>query len=206
MAGNECGSGSLRVHENDRILRKDSCKMKEQLKSALASIAAGDFRAIENVAEQIKCLPRRADGLFDTSALDEQVFAAAGLVYPVYAAYETECNKKEGYPDLIVQMRTLNECFDGTDCFFTTAYYLDALIHTTLNVSPQLYEYYSELVDMFKARVNETIAKYYANGNFGANAVGDQQDIEAGEQMIRDAIRLAGENFVLLAEKYVVYM
>ncbi len=179
--------------------------MKEQLQNALKDIAAGDFQATESIVEQVKKLPRRADGLFDTSAVDDKLFVAAGLVYPVYAAYETECNKKEGYPDLIAQMRTLDGCFDEVECFFATAYYLDALVHTIENVSPQLYEYYSELVDMFKERVKETIAQYYQDGRFGANVSGEQQDIQAAERMIRGAIRLAGEKHVLLAEKYVAY-
>ena len=182
--------------------------MKEQLKKALCSIAAGDVQAIAEVAEQIKALPRTEEGLFDTGVVDEKLFRAARLVYPVYAAYETDCNKKEGYPDLIVQMRKLDEIFEGKDCFLGTACYLDTLIHTIENVSPQLYEYYRELVDVFKARVNETIGKYYRDGKFvgdSCNAVNAEDCVEA-EQMIRDAIRLAGEKYVLLAEKYEEYV
>ena len=182
--------------------------MKEQLKKALCSIATDDVQAIVEVAEQIKALPRTEEGLFDTSVVDKKLFCAARLVYPVYAAYETECNKKEGYPDLIVQMRTLNQIFDGKDCFYATACYLDTLIHTIENVSPQLYEYYSEIVDMFKARVKEAITKYYCDGKFAGESckVVDADECCKAEQMIRDAIRLAGERHVLLAEKYEEYV
>lgn len=193
--------------------------MKEQLKKALADIASGDVQAVSEVAEQIKALPRTEDGLFDTSSVDDKLFRAAGMVYPVYAAYETECNKKEGYPDLIVQMRTLNQKFDRVDCFFATACYLDALIHTIENVSPQLYEYYSELADMFKVRVNEAIRKYYDDGAFGikggtvneqvsdvCSMSQDEADTKWADKMIRDSIRLAGEKYVLLAEKYEAYI
>lgn len=197
--------------------------MKEKLNAALVSIASGDVQAVCDVAEQIKALSRTEDGLFDTSTVDDKLFRAAGLVYPVYAAYETECNKKEGYPDLIAQMRTLNQKFENTDCFFATACYLDALIHIIENVSPQLYEYYSELVDMFKVRVNEAIYKYYRNGRFSpeSQVCDEQGDIQSAksdgmpqgsaniawaDQMIRDAIRLAGEKYVLLAEKYEAYI
>ena len=51
--------------------------------------------------EQIKQLSRRADGLFDLSSVDENLFRAAGRVFPVYAAYETNQNGKAGYPDLL---------------------------------------------------------------------------------------------------------
>lgn len=187
--------------------------MKEQLEKALVSIDAGDVEAVTEIAEQIKALPRTEDGLFDTSALDEKLFRAARLVYPVYAAYETECNKKEGYPDLIVQMRKLDERFGETDCFFATACYLDTLIHTIENVSPQLYEYYNELVEMFKVRVKQAIEKYFADGHFAPGAADiacemGQKDADNtwAEQMIQSAIRLAGEKYVLLAEKYEAYL
>ena len=171
--------------------------MKEQLKDALASIASGDVQAIAEIAEQIKALPRTAAGLFDMRIVDVRLFRAAMLVYPVYAAYETECNKKEGYPDLIVQMRKLDEIFGGKDCFFATACYLNTLIHTIENVSPQLYEYYSELVDMFKVRVNEAIGKYYQDGKFAGVSchVVNAQDCAEADRMIRDAIRLAGSMY-----------
>jgi len=188
--------------------------MRERLEKALVSISTGDVQAVEEVVEQIKALPRTEDGLFDTSAMDDKLFRAARLVYPVYAAYETECNKKEGYPDLIVQMRELDEKFGEADCFFATACYLDTLIHTIENVSPQLYEYYSELVEMFKTRVKEAIEKYFADGQFASRGAEDiacemdrnEADSAWAEQMIRDAIRLAGEKYVLLAEKYEEYV
>lgn len=168
--------------------------MKEQLRAALEGASKGDTEAVIAAAEQIRKLPRREDGLFDTGAVDSDLFEAARWVYPVYAAYETECNKKEGYPDLLNQMRILDREYEKNGNREQTGSYLSALIHTVENVSPQLYEYYRELADTFKKRVKEAISKQYHDGGFGN-----------GDALIRESIRRAGEAHVLLIEKYQEY-
>lgn len=62
--------------------------------------------------QEIKALPRTEEGIFDLVAVQQSaglgnIYQAADLVYPVYAAYETTENKKEGYPDIMAQMRVL---------------------------------------------------------------------------------------------------
>ena len=153
-------------------------------------------------AEQIKSLPRTEEGLFDTGSVDEDCFEAARWVYPVYAYYETEYHKKENYPDLLKQMETLNEKQKEAASIETSARFLDTLIHTIDNVTPQLYEYYIELVNLFKTAVKEVIADYYRNGRFTDGSTGEKE----AEKLIRGAIARAGETYVLLAEKYEDYM
>ena len=56
--------------------------------------------------QEIKALPRTEEGIFDLAAVQQSaglgnIYQAADLVYPVYAAYETTENKKEGYPDIL---------------------------------------------------------------------------------------------------------
>ncbi len=176
--------------------------MKEQLKVALEGIAGDNGDAAVAAAEQIKNLPRTVEGLFDTGCVDADCFEAARWVYPVYAYYETEYNKKENYPDLLKQMEALDAKQKEAASMETTALFLDALIHTIDNVTPQLYEYYIELADLFKAAVKEVIADYYRDGRF---ADGSANEAEA-EKLIRSAIAHAGETYVLLAEKYEAYM
>lgn len=62
--------------------------------------------------QEIKALPRTEEGIFDLEAVQQSaglgnIYQAADLIYPVYAAYETNENKKEGYPDIMAQMRVL---------------------------------------------------------------------------------------------------
>lgn len=176
--------------------------MKEQLIAALESIAKGNGESATAAAEQIKGLSRTADGLFDTSSVDGDCFEAARWVYPVYAYYETEYNKKEGYPDLVKQMEILNEKRKKEASMKMAALFLDALIHTIDNVTPQLYEYYIELADMFKAAVKEVVTDYYKDGSFSDGST----DAAESEKLIRGAVTRAGETYVLLAEKYQDYM
>lgn len=172
--------------------------MKEQLTAALLHIAQGDIASVSVQVQTIKELPRTKDDLFDTAVVDADLYQAARYVYPVYAAYETECNKKEGYPDLLNQMRALDRKRRENDTLENTAAFLDALICTIDNVSPQLYEYYRELVDLFKENVNHAIRTYFVNDSFGP--AGAEADT-----LIRRAIAHAGETYVLLAEKYEAY-
>ncbi len=177
--------------------------MKERLKAAMQSIAEGESSSIVMTAEQLKELPRTAEGLFDTSVVDSDFYEAARWVYPVYAAYETECNKKEGYPDLLHQMRLIDRKYgEESGNLPDTARYLDLLIHTIDNVTPQLYEYYRELADIFKARLREAIRTYYHDGRFAGRDGSVQEEAEC---MIRSAVRRACENYVLLGEKYQEY-
>ena len=172
--------------------------MKQQLTVALQRIAQGDVASVAAEAEAIKKLPRTAEGVFDTASVDADPYQAARWVYPVYAAYETECNKKEGYPDLLAHMRTLDKKRRENDTLENTAAFLDALICTIDNVSPQLYEYYRELVDLFKENVQNAIRLYFAEGSFGPAG-------SESSTLIRKSIARAGETYVLLAEKYEAY-
>lgn len=172
--------------------------MKKQLMKAMQSIAQGDVASVAPESEMIKQLPRTAEGLFDTAAVDADPYRAAGFVYPIYAAYETECNKKEGYPDLLDQLRTLDKKHRENNTLENTADFLWALYLTIDHMSPQIYEYYRELVDIFKENVKTAIDLYFADGSFGPKGA-------KTDRQIRDVIFYAGEKYVLLAEKYKDY-
>lgn len=176
--------------------------MKEQLKCALAAVAQGDLKTLTEAAELVKQLPRTEEGLFDMTAVDSDCFEAAKWVYPVYAAFETECNKEAGYPDLLAQMRTLREKQKAAASVTVTAQFLTMLMTTIENVTPQLYEYYRELVDMFREEVKETITACYEEDAFG----GAEGKASGADAQIRGAIARAGEKNVLLAEKYQRYV
>lgn len=137
-------------------------------------------------AEQIKQLPRREDGLFELRSVDENLFQGAGQVFPVYAAYETDCNGKEGYPDLLAQMRILREELKKDSTLENSTLFLDGLLRTIENVSFQLYEYYRELADMFKEVLKETMTQW---------------DREA-ETQLQGIVARAGELCLLSEEKY----
>lgn len=170
--------------------------MKNQLLSALNNIQSGNVEATAEVVSTIKSLPRTADNLFDLSSIDTNFYKAGALVYPVYTAYETTCNKKEGYPDIIVQFRVINKMLKDDYTFANVANYLNMLITTIEYMSPEIYEYYRELINMFKENVKEVIEKFFVNNSFEA-----MKDAES-ETVLRAAVAAACKKDVLLAEKY----
>ncbi|MDE6015778.1 MAG: hypothetical protein K2H41_08805 [Acetatifactor sp.] len=168
-------------------------ELKEKLQKALQAVENGDAAAAGEAVSELKALPRTAEGVFDLKAVDEDVWKAAGLVYPVYVAYETVCNKKEGYPDLIAQMRAWDGMLKKDYTFANAAKAADMWIHTIQRMSPEIYEYYRELMDIFKANVRETLAKFY-----DTDAVRDAADAE----LFKAAVLQACASDILLAEKY----
>lgn len=147
-------------------------------------------------AEEIKALPRTSEGIFDLSGLGEDAYTTAAVVYPIYAAHETEVNKKEGYPDIMAQMRVWNQKVNGDFTFEKASAYVTMLIFTIKKISPEIYENYRELVDMFRAAVKRALAEYYtADGGFSGV---DQADADSFCSAVREACGLD----LLLTEKY----
>lgn len=169
-------------------------ELKDKLQAALQAVESGNAQGAEEAVTALKALPRTAEQVFDLSGVDQDVWEAARLAYPVYVAYETSCNKKEGYPDLIAQMRAWNGILQKDYSFENAAKAADMWIHTIQYMSPEIYEYYRELLDIFKGNVRETLDKFY-----GENS-GDKSGEAA--KLFRAAVLQACEADILLAEKY----
>lgn len=169
--------------------------LKEQLQTAYEAVKEGDVAAAGEAVKELKALPRTAEGVFDLSSVDADVWQAAGLAYPVYVAYETTCNKKEGYPDLIAQMRAWNGKLAADYTFANASKAADMWINTIDLMSPEIYEYYRELVDIFKENVRKTLDLFY-----GADASAKDA---ADEARFKSAVLRACEADILLAEKYI---
>lgn len=159
----------------------------------------GEYEALKDMVDALKALPRTADGVFDFATQGVDVWEAARYAYPVYCAYETQCNKKEGYPDLVKQLRAWDkkaaEDFTAEVC----AEYMDMLISTIEVMSPEIYEYYREVVEIYRAATRKVIEAFYAEGSFGeAGSVADE--------MIQNAIGRGCDMDILLSEKYMKYV
>jgi len=151
--------------------------------------------------QEIKALPRTEEGVFDlndvVNALEvSNVYEAAGTVYPAYAAYETLENKKEGYPDIMAQMRVWNGKVKTDFNFTDGAAYVAMMLDVVENMSPEIYENYRELLDMFREAVKKMLECYYVA----------EKDVFEGEQdsvaVFCQAVQKACGAHLLLAEKY----
>lgn len=147
-------------------------------------------------AEEIKALSRNEEGVFDLSGMGGNIYAAAAEIYPVYAAFETEKNKKEGYPDIMAQMRVWNANVKADFSFANAAAYAYMLLKTIEKISPEIYENYRELLDMFRDVVKRTLAEYY-----DAEAESFKGD-KADADKFCAAVKEACMQDLLLAEKY----
>lgn len=152
-------------------------------------------------AQEIKALARTEEGIFEvTGVVSAQGFKseyeAAGQIYPVYAAFETKENKKEGYPDLMAQMRVWHQKVNKDFCLENAAAYTAMLLGVIENMSPEIYENYRELLDMFRGTVKKVLEQYYVqdSGNFQGEA--------GAVALFCDTVRKACDEDLLLAEKY----
>ena len=150
---------------------------------------------------QIKALPRTEEGIFDLAALQQSaglrnIYQAADLVYPAYAAYETTENKKEGYPDILAQMRVLKKHAEEEFTPENGADYTAALLHTVEQISPEIYENYRELLDDFRSAVKRMLEQYY-DAKENQFAMDD-----TSKKVFCDAVQKACAEYLLLAEKY----
>ena len=151
--------------------------------------------------QEIKALPRTEEGIFDLAALQQStglsnIYQAADLVYPVYAAYETTENKKEGYPDIMAQMRVLKKHAENEFTAENGAAYTAALLHTVEQISPEIYENYRELLDDFRSAVKRMLEQYYD----AKDKKFTMDDIS--QKVFCDAVQKACTEYLLLAEKY----
>jgi len=170
--------------------------MKEKLTLAYETMKLGKIEELADVVAELKALPRSEAGVFDLSDAGD-VYEAARFAYPVYCAYETACNKKEGYPDLIAQIRAWNKQTTVEGGVEKYAAFLDMLMNVLDCMSPEIYEYYRETLEIFRADVKVAIESFYQEGAFAADAKVDA--------LIKGAVKRACEVDLLLAEKYECY-
>lgn len=171
--------------------------MKKELEQALEQVRRGAVAGTAETVSRIKALPRDAEGVFDVSgAADVQ-----RLLYPVYAAYETNCNRKEGYPDILRQMRVMDRRLQERYDAAQAAIYMDMSLHTLMYMSQEIYECYRELMDLYKKNVRRFIREF---GEDGELRCGETPGVDA-LALFRESLALACRERVLLAEKYEMY-
>ncbi|MBQ9142712.1 MAG: hypothetical protein IJX63_13145 [Lachnospiraceae bacterium] len=171
--------------------------MMEKLTLAYENMKQGKIEELAEVVAQLKALPRSEAGVFDLSDAGD-VYEAARFAYPVYCAYETVCNKKEGYPDLIAQIRAWNKQTTVVCGVEKYAAFLDMLMNVLECMSPEIYEYYRETLEIFREAVKRAIESFYKEGMFAENATVDA--------LVKGAVKRACDTDLLLAEKYECYV
>ncbi len=166
--------------------------MKEKLIQAYEAMKNGDFTSdmVKKTVEDLKAFPRNEQGIFDMSAVSDNVYEAGSYVYPVYMLYETNANGKKGYMDLMAQLRALSPRYDQEMSLEDSAYYLDLMVKCIAAISPQIYEMYRELIDLFRGRMRGVLTM--TQGQHGAAV-----------RSIGASVERACDMEIILAEKYI---
>lgn len=73
--------------------------------------------ALTEAAKEIALLGRDADGLFSTDGVNQEELLLS--VMPLYTLYETKCNKKENYIDLVEQCKAAIKKYPGSKVIFS---------------------------------------------------------------------------------------
>lgn len=178
--------------------------MRTELEQALKQVQQGAVDQTAEVVERIKALPRDEEGVFDLESIEKEhkdVLEIRRILYPVYAAYETECNRKEGYPDILGQMRVMDARLQEDYDMLEAAVYMDMSMRTLMYMSQEIYECYRELMDLYKKNVHRFIREFYGEGKIPPGTVPSS----VAEVLFLGSLMLACKEHVLLAEKYEEY-
>ena len=103
--------------------------MRTELEQAMELVQQGAVAETAKAVERIKALPRDEEGVFDLRGMEDAA-EIKRMLYPVYAAYETDCNKKEGYPDILQQMRVMDARLKEHYDMQEAAVYMDIALGT----------------------------------------------------------------------------
>lgn len=129
------------------------------MKALLERAAAGTNADLEEAAQAVLSLQRDGDGVFETKAIEENIYQAGLLLYPVYAQYETKVGKKAGYPDIVGQLAVLQKRLEHHYNTADAARCLMLFTDTLSSMSPEIYEHYRKLNDMLKGMARFFVEK-----------------------------------------------
>ncbi|MDE6129726.1 MAG: hypothetical protein K2G16_11130 [Lachnospiraceae bacterium] len=167
------------------------------MKALLERAAAGTNADLEEAAQAVLSLQRDGDGVFETKAIEENIYQAGLLIYPTYAKYETKVGKKAGYPDIVSQLAVLKNRLERNYNTMDAARCLMLFTDTLSAMSPEIYEHHRRLNDMLKDMARFFVEKEeLCMTQFPEEAL--KTDVAHKD---KEALQLAGQAFVNACEK-----
>ena len=109
-----------RVTKNNKVLDeiKEAAKSSKTALAFLFTVEPENYKdALTEAAKEIALLSRDADGLFTADGTNQEELLLS--VMPLYALYETKCNKKENYIDLAEQCKTAVKKYPDSKVIFS---------------------------------------------------------------------------------------
>ncbi|MBR6642442.1 MAG: hypothetical protein IKL28_02130 [Lachnospiraceae bacterium] len=121
--------------------------------------------ALTEAAKEVARLGRDADGLFTADGVNQEELLFE--VMPLYTVYETKCNKKENYIDLVMQCKAAVKKYPDSKIIFTMLaevleYFSEEIFEHYKTVQRLLWEQYVAV----SVKMDETVAYALAKACF----------------------------------------
>jgi len=138
-------------------------------KTALAflyTVEPENYRdALTEAAKEINALAKDSDGLFTADSIGQEELLLS--VMPVYTLYETKCNKKENYFDIINQCKTAVKKYPDSRLIFAMLsevleYFSEEIFEHYRTIQRLLWEQYEAV----SGTMDETVAYALAKACF----------------------------------------
>lgn len=109
-----------RVTKDNKVLDeiKEAATISKTALAFLFTVEPENYKdALTEAAKEIALLGRDAEGLFSTDDMNQEELLLS--VMPLYTLYETKCNKKENYIDLVEQCKAAVKKYPGSKVIFS---------------------------------------------------------------------------------------
>lgn len=109
-----------RVTKDNKVLDeiKEAATTSKTALAFLFTVEPENYKdALTEAAKEIALLGRDAEGLFSTDVENQEELLRS--VMPLYTIYETKCNKKENYIDLVEQCKAAVKKYPGSKVIFS---------------------------------------------------------------------------------------
>ena len=107
-----------KVTKNSAVLEEIKASSSKTATAFLFTVEPENYKeALSETAKDVAALGRDADGLFTADGVNQEELLRD--VMPVYTLYESKCNKKENYIDLVEQCKTAVKKYPGSKLIFS---------------------------------------------------------------------------------------
>lgn len=153
-----------KVTKNSKVL--EEIKAEGTSNTALAflfTVEPENYKdALTEAAKEVAALERDSDGLFTAGDVNQEELLLD--VMPLYTLYETKCNKKENYIDLVSQCKAAVKKYPGSKTIFSMLaevleYFSEEIFEHYKTVQRLLWEQYVAVSETMDETVAYALAK-----------------------------------------------
>jgi hypothetical protein len=155
-----------KVTKNSAVLEEIKAASSKTATAFLFTVEPENYKeALSEAAKDVAALGRDADGLFTADGVNQEELLRD--VMPVYTLYESKCNKKENYIDLVEQCKTAVKKYPGSKLIFSMLaevleYFSEEIFEHYKTIQRLLWEQYVAV----SANMDEAVAYALAKACF----------------------------------------